>query len=79
MLRLDIPKGRDLFGCSVRNCDEKIILGRQKRNGRKVVCYTAVFSVVTQRSFGEDRSPSNFDGLLGGALRDDTKNGCVAD
>ena len=29
-----------------------------------VVCYTAVFSVVTQRS-----SP----------LRDDTKNGCVAD
>ena len=28
-----------------------------------VVCYTAVFSVVTQR----------------GALRDDTKNGCVAD
>ena len=29
-----------------------------------IVCYTAVFSVVTQR---------------GGALRDDTKNGCVAD
>ena len=29
-----------------------------------IVCYTAVFSVVTQRS-----SP----------LRDDTKNGCVAD
>ena len=29
-----------------------------------LVCYTAVFSVVTQR---------------GGALRDDTKNGCVAD
>ena len=29
-----------------------------------VVCYTAVFSVVTQ---------------WGGALRDDTKNGCVAD
>ena len=28
--------------------------------------YTAVFSVVTQR-------------LWGGALRDDTKNGCVAD
>ena len=27
-----------------------------------IVCYTAVFSVVT-----------------GGALRDDTKNGCVAD
>ena len=32
-----------------------------------LVCYTAVFSVVMQRS-----SP-------GGALRDDTKNGCVAD
>ena len=31
-----------------------------------VVCYTAVFSVVTQRSSL-------------GALRDDTKNGCVAD
>ena len=31
-----------------------------------LVCYTAVFSVVTQCS-----SP--------GALRDDTKNGCVAD
>ena len=29
-----------------------------------IVCYTAVFSVVTQRL---------------GALRDDTKNGCVAD
>ena len=33
-----------------------------------VVCYTAVFSVVTQRS-----SPR------GGALRDDAKNGCVTD
>ena len=33
-----------------------------------VVCYTAVFSVVTQR----ERSS-------GGALRDYTKNGCVAD
>ena len=31
-----------------------------------VVCYTAVFSVVTQRS-------------VEGALRDDSKNGCVAD
>ena len=30
-----------------------------------LVCYTAVFSVVTQR--------------FSGALRDDTKNGCVAD
>ena len=35
---------------------------------RVPVCYTAVFSVNTQRS-----SP------WGGALRDDTKNGCVAD
>ena len=35
---------------------------------RSLVCYTAVFSVVTQRS-----------PLWGGALRDDTKNGCVAD
>ena len=33
-----------------------------------LVCYAAVFSVVTQRS-----SPQR------GALRDDTKNGCVAD
>ena len=34
-----------------------------------IVCYIAVFSVVTQRSSG----------LWDGALRDDTKNGCVAD
>lgn len=43
--RLDILKGRHLFGCSVRNsslskllpkkCDEKIIIGRRKRNERK--------------------------------------------
>ena len=32
-----------------------------------IVCYTAVFSVVTQQK------------KRGGALRDDTKNGCVAD
>ena len=32
-----------------------------------LVCYTAVFSVVTQGS------------SWGGALRDDNKNGCVAD
>ena len=38
-------------------------------SGRLIlVCYTAVFSVVTQPS------PQR-----GGALRDDTKNGCVAD
>ena len=35
-------------------------------------CYTAVFSVVTQRS-------SQLTQRMGGALRDDTKNGCVAD
>ena len=35
-----------------------------------LVCYAALFSVVTQRSFPCQR---------GGALRDDTKNGCVAD
>ena len=35
-----------------------------------LVCYTAVFSVVTQRSSPQGR---------GGALCDDTKNGCVAD
>ena len=34
---------------------------------RNLFCYTAVFSVLTQRS------------LQGGALRDDTRNGCVAD
>ena len=34
-----------------------------------LVCYTAVFSVVTQRS-----SPQ-----WGGTLHDDSKNGCVAD
>ena len=34
-----------------------------------IVCYTAVFIVVTQRSFSH----------WGEALRDDTKNGCVAD
>ena len=33
----------------------------------ELVCYTAVFSVVTQRC------------LWGGALRDASKNGCVAD
>ena len=37
-----------------------------------VVCYTAVFRVVTQRT----SSPLT---LWGRALRDDTKNGCVTD
>ena len=39
------------------------------RSKSTLVCYTAVFSVVTQRSSS----------LWGGALRDDTKKGCVAD
>ena len=34
-----------------------------------LVCHTAVFSVVTQRTCH----------MWGGALRDDTKKGCVAD
>ena len=38
---------------------------------KTVVCYTAVFSVVMQCS-----SPLTG---RGGALRDNTKNGCVAD
>ena len=42
--------------------------------GEDLVCYTAVFRVVTQRS-----SPCTNDRLWGGALREDTKNGCVAD
>ena len=37
------------------------------KNWALVVCYTAVFRVVTRRS-----SP-------GGGLRDDSKNGCVSD
>ena len=36
-----------------------------------LVCYTAVFSLVTQRS-----SPH---AVWGGALRDETKKGCLAD
>ena len=40
----------------------------------RLVCYTAIFSVVTQRS-----SPLVSGEELGGALRDDTENGCVAD
>ena len=39
-----------------------------------LVCYTAVFSVLTQRSF-----PQTAVSAWGGALRDDSKNGCVAD
>ena len=48
---------------------KKLSLGKDNHQAAvQLVCYTAVFRVVTQRS-----SP------LGGALRDDTKNGCVAD
>ena len=36
----------------------------------RVVCYTAVFSVVTQ-------APPHSTNGWGGALRDDTKNGCL--
>ena len=39
-----------------------------------LVCYTDVFSVVTQRS-----SPQWGGGGGGGALRDDSKNGYIAD
>ena len=49
-----------------RNQRERPLLGKNFQLYNNVVCYTAVFSVVTQLS-----SP--------GALRDDTKNGCVAD
>ena len=42
-----------------------------RTSGGGLVCYTAVFTVVTQRS-----APLT---LWGGALRDYTKNGCVAD
>ena len=41
------------------------------KTDENVVCYTAVFSVVTQRF-----SPQS---EWGGALRDDTRNDCVAD
>ena len=43
----------------------------------KLVCYTAVFSVVTQRSSPLTAAESH--ATLLRALRDDTKNGCVAD
>ena len=48
----------------------KNIVSRRYPSGF-VVYYTAIFSVVTQRS-----SPQT---LWGGAVRDDTKNACVAD
>ena len=50
MSRIPDTTGKDFL--------DSLIIGR---TNAKVVCYTAVFSVV------------------GGALRDDTKNGCVAD
>ena len=55
-------------------CDNFLIEWESKTKylGRdsQLVCYTAVFSVVTRRSLPL---------LLRGALRDDTKKGCVAD
>ena len=48
-----------------------LYLFSSKRVRNHVVSYTAIFWVVTQRS-----SPLT---LWGGALPDDTKNGCVAD
>ena len=42
-----------------------------------LVCYTAVFSVVTQCS--EERCVTFSSRQWGGALHDNTKNGCVAD
>jgi len=44
-----------------------------------LVCYTAVFSVVTQRSSPGGGGGRGGGGGGGGALRDDTKNGCLAD
>ena len=51
----------------------KLVLTGSKvwKEGRGIVCYTAILSVVTQRS-----SPQR---QWGGTLRDDSKNGCVAD
>ena len=42
--------------------------------GVDLVCYTAVFRVVRQRS-----SPCTNGRLWGGALHEETENGCVAD
>ena len=54
------------FGCHV--AVPACALPNISHTGQPLVCYTAVFSVVTQRS-------SQWEG----ALRDDSKNGCVAD
>ena len=48
----------------------EVHIGGMKDFLKRVVCYTAVFSVVTQRF-----SPP----LWAGALRNETKTGCVAD
>ena len=47
-----------------RNKEEK----KRKETEESIVCYTAVFRVVTQCSSS-----------LRGGFRDDNKNGCVAD
>ena len=43
-----------------------------------VVCYTALFSVVTQRSSSQEEEEGRRRRRRGWALSDDTKNGCVA-
>ena len=56
-----LAKGSNKFDCLIK---EMLFIRKLKPSLNVLVCYTAVFSVVTQR---------------GGALRDDTKNACVAD
>ena len=52
--------------CAVKSSIDYCARENVRVSVKCLVCYTAVFSVVTQCSWG-------------GALRDDTKNGCVAD
>ena len=60
----ELSPGCQKLSCAVSGFRQVFIV-----ETKTVVCYTAVFRVVTQCS-----SP-----LWGGALRDNTKNGCVAD
>ena len=53
------------------HCRKVLYTGENRWESVILVCYTAVFSVVTQRSSTLYQ--------WGRALRDDTKNGCVAD
>ena len=52
--------------------EKKVLQVVQAEQGLLLVCHTAIFSVVTQRS-----PPLVIQ--WGGALHDNTKNGCVAD